>query len=186
MDTDPVCAQLFTIHPTLDQSVVAGNDGGLANAFVKLNGTFAQTPVPAQPVVLDQRDCFFAPRVMGARVGQVLRILNSDHTFHNVHSMTTRSNAFNIGQPIVGARTDFRLKDEEMLHITCDVHKWMTAYIGVVNHSFFAVTRAEGTFEMLRVPPGTYTIEVWHERLGTISKPVRVRAGEIAVIDLPY
>ena len=135
------------------------------NAFVKLDGSFPGSPVPAQPVLLDQKGCFYHPRVVGARVGQVLRIKNDDNLLHNVHSSSSHRNSFNFGQPVAGISADFKLTDEEMLKVGCDVHRWMTAWIGVVDHPYFAVSGADGSFVISNVPAGKRTSACGTRRL---------------------
>ena len=156
------------------------------NAFVKLDGAFPGTPVPAQPVLLDQKACFYRPRVLGARVGQVLRARNSDNLLHNVHSSSSHRNGFNFGQPVAGITSDFKLADEEMLKIGCDVHRWMTAWVGVVDHPYFAVSGADGSFVISNVPAGKRTITVWHEQFGKLTKAVDVKEGGTTAVDFAY
>jgi hypothetical protein len=187
MGMDPMCAKVYAgKRPVNEVVVVTSAAGGLGNVFVKLEGSFPSTPVPAQPVVVDQRGCFYVPRMIGARVGQLLRIKNSDNLLHNVHSQSTKSNTFNVGQPIVGMQYDFRLKDEEILELKCDVHRWMTAFVGVVNHPYFAVSDLTGAFEIDNVPAGTYTIQGWHERYGPLRQTVRVGPGAATMVNFTY
>jgi len=175
MGMDPACAAFTAGKRVPDQIVVVTPDGSLANVFAKLDGSFPQTPVPSQPVVVDQRGCLYTPRVVGARVGQVLEFRNSDPVLHSVHSSTSHGNSFNFGQPLAGAKNSFRLKNEEtMLHVTCDVHRWMNAYVGVVSHPYFAVSNRSGQFTIEHVPPGTYRLQLWHERLGSTTQMVKV------------
>jgi carboxypeptidase family protein len=187
MGMDPMCAKMYAGKRPVDEVVVVTSAaGGLANVFVKLEGSFPSAPVPTQPVVVDQRGCFYVPRMLGARVGQVLRIKNSDNLLHNVHSQTTKSNMFNVAQPISGMQYDIRLKDEEILQLKCDVHRWMTAFVGVVNHPYFAVSDLTGAFEINNVPAGTYTIQAWHERYGPVRQTVRVGPGAATAVNFAY
>jgi plastocyanin len=186
MGMDPGCTAANAGKRRVQEAVVASADGGLANVFVKLQGSFPQTPVPNQPVLIDQVGCIYVPRVVGARVGQTLRVRNSDKLLHNVHSQSAKGNTFNVGQPAAGMTNDFRLTNEEMLHIGCDVHRWMTSFVGIVNHPYFAVSGADGSFTVAEVPAGTYTIEAWHEKFGTVTQPVRVQPGAAAVVTLTF
>jgi len=187
MGMDPACAAFTAGKRIPDQIVVVTPDRSLANVFAKLEGSFPQTSVPPQPVVVDQHGCLYTPRVVGARVGQVLEIRNSDSVLHNVHSRTAHGNSFNFGQPVAGATNSFRLKDEEtMLHVTCDLHRWMNAYVGVVSHPYFAVSNASGRFTIEHVPPGTYRLQLWHERLGSITQTVKVADGATTRIDAAF
>jgi len=186
MGMDPMCAKLWTGKRPVDEVVVVSKDGGLQNAFVKLDGSFPGSPVPSQPVLLDQQGCFYHPRLLGARVGQVLRVKNSDNLLHNVHSSSTHRNGFNFGQPIAGITSDFKLADEEMLRVACDVHRWMTAWIGVVDHPYFAVSGADGSFVINNVPAGKRNVTVWHETLGTLTKSVDVKEGATTTLEFDY
>jgi len=187
MGVDPMCNSINAGKRVIQEMVLTSADGGLKNAFVKLQGNFPQTPVPRQPVVLDQRGCIYAPRVVGMRVGQTLQIRNDDPLKHNVHSESAHDNNLNVGQETSGIVSEFRPKSEEiMLRLRCDIHRWMTAYVGVVNHPYFAVSGDGGTFEIDNVPPGMQTVQVWHEAYGMQTKTVRVQPGAIANIDLSY
>lgn len=187
MGRDPMCAAINRGKQVVQEAVVASLDGSLANVFVRLQGTFPATPVPNEPVTLDQRGCVYVPRVMGIRVGQTLQVRNDDELLHNVHSLSAKNNTFNVSEPKAGMVQQFKMKDEEvMLRIKCDVHSWMTTYIGVVSNPYFAVTSKAGTFEIANVPPGTYTIHAWHERYGPLMKTVTVRPGAAASVDFSY
>ncbi len=108
-----------------------------------------------------------------ARVGQVLEIVNSDPTLHNIHALPKGNTEFNTGQPIQGMKTEHKFTAKEvMVPFKCDVHGWMNAYVGVLDHPYFTVSDADGKFELKGVPPGTYTIEAWHEKLGTTTQSV--------------
>jgi plastocyanin len=187
MGMDPMCSKMNAGKRVVQQYVVATIDGSLANVFVRLKGNVPQTPVPSQPVVIDQQACVYTPRVVGARVGQTVQIKNSDMLLHNVDASSGKNNGFNIAQPRAGLVYEFKPKNEEiMLHIKCDVHNWMNAYVGIVTNPYFAVSNTMGTFEIDRVPPGTYMLEAWHERFGLVSKPVTVKAGAVASVDFDY
>jgi plastocyanin len=187
MGMDPKCADMNKGKRVIQETVAATIDGSLANVFVRLQGTFPQTPVPATPVVIDQRACVYRPRVVGARVGQTLQVRNDDDLLHNVHSLSARGNSFNISEPKAGMVQEFKLKDEEvMLRIKCDVHSWMTSYVGIVTNPYFAVSNEGGTFEIANVPAGSYTILTWHERFGPLMQTVRVRAGATTTVDFTY
>lgn len=187
MGLDPMCVKMNAGKRVIQEEVVTSADGGLGNAFVRLQGSFPRTAPPTQPVTIDQRSCVYTPRVVGARVGQTLQVRNSDPMLHNVHGLSAGANGFNVGQPGAGVLHQFRLKDEEiMLRLKCDVHRWMTSYIGVVNHPYFAVSGPGGAFEIANVPVGTYTIQTWHERYGSLTRPVRVTAGGTAQVEVAY
>lgn len=187
MGVDPKCSALNAGHRAIQESAMIGADGSVANVFVRLDGTFPNSPVPAEPVVIDQRACFYRPRVVGMRVGQVLQIKNEDDLLHNVHSSSAVGNSFNVGQPKAGIVFSFTPKAPEvMLPLACDVHRWMTAYVGIVAHPYFAVSGGDGGFTIAKVPAGTYTIKTWHERFGELTKKVTVKPGVATPIDFSY
>ena len=132
---------------------------------------------PENAVVLDQQGCKYRPHVIGIQVGQPLEVRNSDATLHNVHAVPKVNREFNFGQPTKGMKSTRTFdKVEVMVPFRCDVHGWMNAYAGVLAHPFFAVSKADGSFEIKGLPAGSYTIEVWHEQLGTQTTKVTVDA----------
>ena len=187
MGVDPLCTQITEGRQLVQETVLTSPDGGLANVFVKLDGTFPETPVLDEVVVIDQVDCLFAPRVVGARAGQLVQVKNSDPLLHNLNSLTTTTNSFNVGQPVQGMVYEVRLDEEVgMLRIRCDLHRWMTEYIGVVPHPYFDVSNPTGAFTISNVPVGTHTIQTWHEEYGELSQTVTVEADGVAVSDFVY
>ncbi len=187
MGMDPMCARINAGRRVIQETVAAAIDGSLANVFVRLEGSFPPAPPPKQPVVLDQSGCIYHPRVLGAQVGQVLQVRNSDDLIHNVHSLSATGNSFNVSEPKAGMVQSFTLRHEEvMLRIKCDIHSWMVAYVGVVPHPYFAVTNQAGAFEIDNVPPGTYMITAWQERYGPQTQKVQVKAGATATVEFTY
>jgi plastocyanin len=193
---DPMCSQMNAGKRVVQEIVSTDEHGNLANVFVRLLGNFPATPVPSQPVVIDQRKCVFSPRVVGVRVGQTLQVKNDDPIAHNVQSVSSlpslpgRSgggNSFDVTTPAGSAPFSFRPRQEEvMLRIICDLHKWMTTYIGVVTNPYFAVSGAGGAFEIDKVPVGTHVIEAWQEAYGLVRKTVKVTPGGTATVDFTY
>jgi plastocyanin len=181
MNADPACvAANKGQNPTQETFVTEG--GGLGNVFVYvqsgLNGSF---PAPTSAVILDQKGCQYRPHVFGVMVGQPIEILNSDPTLHNVHATPKTNAEFNTAQPIQGMKTThtFTAKEADVVvPFKCDVHGWMNASVGVLDHPYFAVTKADGSFSIPNLPPGSYTLAAWHERLGTQTLQVTVAAKE--------
>jgi plastocyanin len=177
MASDPRC-----INPgAVTETVVTGADGGLQNVFVYVKDGLgdASFPVPATPAVIDQKGCQYQPHVFGVQVGQPLEIRNSDNTLHNIHALPMANQGFNVGQALQGLRHTHTFSTKEvMVPFKCDVHRWMSAYVGVLDHPFHAVTKADGSFTLSGLPPGTYTVEAWHESLGTMTQSVTVGAKE--------
>jgi plastocyanin len=187
MGGDPMCSKAVAGKRITQDIVVRSADGGLSNVFINLLGSFPSTPAPSQPVTIDQQGCLFVPRMSGARVGQTLQATNSDPTGHNVHSLSTHGNAFNVMQPKQGMINMFPLKSEDIvMRIKCDLHSWMVAYVGVVRHPYYAVSGSDGSFTIARVPPGRHTIQTWHEQYGRLTRTVDVKAGQTATVDFVY
>jgi plastocyanin len=181
IDADKDCVTLAGSDQQPAEFIVLGDGDALQNVFVYVkNGLEKHTfPVPSAPVVLDQQRCRYAPRVLGLRVGQPLEILNSDPLLHNVRSEAEINQPFNQGQPVQGMKFSHTFTTREvMVSMKCDVHAWMNAYVGVLEHPYFAVTGEAGTFNLPNLPPGTYTIEAWHERLGVQTSQVTVGPKE--------
>jgi len=179
MDSDPNCVQQGATAP--DEAVVVGDGGGLQNAFVYVKDGLGDLrfPIPATTTLLDQKGCRYTPHVLGVQVGQSIEVLNSDPTLHNVHAVPTENQEFNTGQPLPGMKHTHRFSTREvMVPFKCDVHPWMRAYVGVLDHPYFAVSGPDGSFELKGLPPGTYTVEAWHETLGTQTQTVTVAAKE--------
>ena len=141
--------------------------------------------IPASAVVLDQNGCRFAPLVLGFVVGQTLVSLFSDNTLHNVHAMPQQNREFNMAHQLAGIKhTHVFSTKEVMIPFKCDVHKWMNAFVGVLDHPFYAVTAGNGRFELKGLPPGTYTVEAWHEKLGTQTQMVTI--GDKQTSDISF
>ena len=186
MNADPMCVKASRGSHVTDEAVVAAADGSLANVFVELVGNFPDTPVPSEPVSIEQHGCVYSPRVVGLRAGQALQVRNGDDGLHNVHGISTDRDGFNVSQPMGGMLNTFHPRDAGILRLKCDVHTWMVAFVGVVNHPYFAVTTADGTFTLRDVPEGTYQVRAWHEQFGTITSKVRVDAARPADVEMTY
>ena len=182
----PVFKQLGFCGDTVpDQRLVVGPGGALANAVVELVGVTAGKPVPRdQAVVIDNVKCAFVPHVRSATVGQTLEIHNSDPFLHDAHAWLGTRTLFNVG--ILPGRTSRQpLTDAGLVHINCNVrHTWMHAYAFVGDNPYHAVTGADGRFAIDQVPPGSYTLRVWHELLGSVDRPVTVEPGKTATVDV--
>ena len=186
MGADPRCNKLYVGKRPTAPTFVVGADGAFANVLVNVDGSFPEAAVPAAPVVLNQKDCLYVPRVLGALIGQTLQVTNEDPTDHNVHSLSKAGNDFNRTQLINGTPFDFTLKAGELLRITCDNHSWMTAYVGIFDNPYFAVSGTDGTFTIANVPAGKQTVKAWHEVMGTQTQMVDLQAGKTTTVDFTF
>ncbi|WP_164000225.1 carboxypeptidase regulatory-like domain-containing protein [Pyxidicoccus caerfyrddinensis] len=169
---DPACEGM-----SMKDASVLVKDGKLANVLVRVRGNVpGAPPAPSAPVLVDQSKCTYVPRVQGAMVGQPVAFKNSDGTLHNVRGLVGTKSAFNVAQPPSGAQVQKTLPaDAEVLKLKCDVHPWMTAFVVTNPNPYFATTGADGTFSLQGLPAGKYTVEAWHESLGTKTAEVTVK-----------
>lgn len=182
-----MCARANTGGVTFDNYVVA--DGGLDNVFVYVKDGLGNYhfDTPAEPVRLDQQGCRYVPHVIGVRAGQPLEVINSDDTMHNVHALPDVNREFNFAQHTKGQRNSRTFTAAEvMVPLKCDLHPWMKAYVGVVDHPFFAVTTGGGRFDLKSLPPGTYTIEAWHAKAGTQTQQVTIGEKETKDVNFTF
>ena len=189
MDADPACAKKHS-KPVPAEMLVLGSGNAMGNVIVWVSKGLPagkKFPVPTTPVTLDQKGCVYVPHAMGIMVGQAYRILNSDGILHNVHTLPKINPSFNRAMPATSkeATTTFA-KPEPIFQIKCDVHPWMTAYIGVFTHPFFSATGTDGKFTISGLDPGTYEITAWHERLGTQTASVTVAASGTKTQDFKF
>jgi plastocyanin len=188
MSSNPQCERQHHA-PQRAETVIVNSNGTLKNVFVWIKSGLAParwTP-PSTPARLDQHGCIYEPHVQGIMVGQDLDIVNSDPVNHNVHAECEKNAAWNESQP---PRAEHKFKkfaaEEVLFPVTCSVHPWMRAYIGVSPHPFFAVTGDDGSFTLKGVPPGTYTVEAVHEKYGRKEGKLTVAPGGAANIEFVY
>jgi hypothetical protein len=189
LDGDPKCVALANGEERRTEYVVIGEGQTLQNVFVYIKeGLPRRTyPIAPEPVVLDQQKCRYVPRVLGIQVGQPLTIRNGDPLLHNVRAESAINESFDVGTPVQGMEVKRTFATREvMVPIKCNVHSWMNAYIGVLEHPYFAVSDGSGRFSLPPLPPGDYTIEVWHERFGTQTRQVTVAAKETKDLAFSY
>ena len=186
MAQDPACS---LAGPNLTEQYVVHN-GGLANVFVYVKDGLGNRiyPTPPTPVTIDQRGCRFTPHVAGAMVGQQVQFTNSDPTMHNVHmDSPTVGATFDISQaPHSGPDSRQFQAPARMMPIRCNNHPWMEGFLNVSANPFFAVSDADGHFEIKGLPPGTYTLVADQEKLGEQTATVTVAARQTAATDFTY
>jgi hypothetical protein len=183
MTEDPACVESHR-GKSIDESLLVSSNGALANAFVYVKkGLEGKTfEIPSTPVTIDQSGCWFRPRVLGIQTNQILQVTNSDPVTHNIHPMAQTNREWNHSQGAGDAPLVRKfIKPEIMIPVKCNIHHWMRAYIGVLDHPYFTVSKQDGSYTIAGLPPGRYTIEFWHESLGTREWEITVppHAGSI-------
>jgi plastocyanin len=175
---DPFCAR----NPIKEEDILVGANGGLKNVIVRVTKGAAGTyPAPTTPAAVDQTGCMYRPRAQVVMAGQPVQVRNGDQTLHNVHSYKGASTVFNQAQiPGMPAMTKTFDQAGQVIKFKCDVHPWMTGFVAVASNPFSAVSGDDGSFSIDKLPPGDYTLEAWHERLGTKTVDVKIPADPAA------
>ena len=167
------------------EDLILSPQRGIRNAVVWLEnpppGPTAEAPPPATAV--DQRECMFTPRVVVVAAGGRIDFLNSDRLLHNLHSTPSANPPFNRTQP-KGRTIAITFPHAEIVRVSCDLHSWMRGWVVVADHPFYAVTDADGQFALKGLPPGRYTVRVWQERLGTMSREITVGDQDPTLVTL--
>jgi plastocyanin len=187
MSADPSCAKL---HPTplASQEFVVGRDNALGNVIVFISdGLGSRTfDVPTEAVTFEQRGCIYEPHVVALRANQKLKMVNSDSTTHNIHPIPANNREWNKAEPAGTTMEESFSREEIAIPVKCNVHPWMKSYIAVFKHPYFAVTGKDGSFQLPTPSPGEYTLEAWHEKLGTMTQKITVAAGETKTVDFIF
>jgi plastocyanin len=188
MTADPACDKVSPKGRPSDVLVI-DQAGGIANVIVYVKSGLEQQawPAPTDMPKIDQRGCVYTPHVIGVRVGQEIEISSADPTLHNVNARTSENPPFNVALPGANQKIHRSFnKPEVAVKLKCDIHPWMSAYVGVFDHPFFAVTGADGRYVMPSLPGGQYVIEAWHESLGTKSVKIEVDDKDPASLDFSF
>ncbi len=179
MSGDPQCVKAHG-GKQFDESLLVNGKGGLADAFVYVSKGLEgkHFAVPQTPVTIDQRGCWFRPRVLGMQVGQAFDVTNSDPVTHNIHPMPHDNREWNHSQGPGDPPMHRKFTHVEVgIPVKCNIHGWMHADINVVDSPYFAVTKDDGSFNLPNLPPGTYTVTAWHEGFPTQEATVNVPAS---------
>jgi len=183
VDHDMDCCAKVPIYP---ETLLVSADGMLRDGVVWLEGVAGDKPWPTEKGVMDQVGCIFIPHLTIVGVGQTMEFLNSDPIIHNIHTWPRQNSPMSVSQLAKGMgraiKRTFDLPDE--IKITCDVHKWMGAWIIVRDNPYYALTGDDGAFEIADIPPGTYTMVVWHESMERVTRKLELGAGDVRVENL--
>src|SRR5579864_8500729 len=179
MAADPVCAKQHA-SPVTMQEIMADSKGGLQNVVVFVSDGLGDRKfdAPTEPIVVQQKGCMYEPHVMAVRANQPLEVVNADATSHNIHPQPANNREWNKAEPPGTKMEESFAREEVAIPVKCNLHPWMKSYIAVFKHPFFAVTAKDGSFDLRNLPPGTYTIKAWHEKLGTSTQTVTIGGTE--------
>lgn len=165
--------------PKMDQTLIV-KDGNLANAVVTITDIKSGKKIDPKKVTYDQGGCEYKPHVLAFPAGTTVEILNPDGILHNIHSYSKVNSPFNQAQPKFKKSLEVKIEKPEAVEVKCDVHGWMHGWLVATANPYFAVTDGSGSFKLTDVPAGSYTVEVWHEKLGKSTQKVTVKAKEDA------
>jgi hypothetical protein len=185
MVSDPKCVEQHSVD-VLSDALVVDPDGGVKWAFVYIDSRINPPPPkgPSPPILIDQVGCRFVPHVLGVQVGQPLNIYNNDKLLHNVRSLPFDNKEFNIGLTGPGEFQTVTFNTPEvMIKFACDLHPWMRAWVGVLDHPYFAVTGDTGAYGIPNLPAGHYTVKAWQEVYATVSRAVDIPPGGDIILD---
>ena len=182
------CALVHGTTPPNVEDVVINSNGTVRDVLIYVTGEVpGQYAAPTEPLVFEQRGCIFVPHVGAVMVGQPVEVRNDDPILHNVRAQSKLGQSFNVAQPVQGMKTAKVFQKPEIgMSLKCDVHFWMTAFLHILPHPFFGVTGEEGTVVIRNLPAGTYTLEAWHEKLGSQTHSVTVKDGETTPIEFVF
>lgn len=191
IQNDPHCAKHYEGAVPLDETVIVGKEGGLANAVVFLKGNL-KGKAPAAEAVIRQAKCVYVPHVISVTVGQRLVAVNDDAHLHSVHPLPNVAPQVGKAQPRKGDVDVIPTKFADFFMLKCDVHPWMKAWVAVFDHPFHAVTDGDGAFHIdtADLPDGDYEIAVWHEKFkdcatGKVTVKDRKGAVDLKVVKKP-
>jgi len=169
-----------------DERILVSRSGKIRNVLVTLEGVREGKPWPDHPAQLRNRGGRFVPHLQVVRAGVELEVINEDPVLHNTHAYLDGRTLFNLAQPHRGQVIRKRLPRPGLVELICDSHDWMSGWIAVRDDPYFAVTGEDGTYAITGIPPGTYTLVAWHEKLGRQQVQVTVKPGEQKRVDFSF
>jgi hypothetical protein len=184
---EPVCVKIHGSDPLLPETIVTGSGDTLRNVVVYVSsGAPPSSAIPTDPVIFDQQGCQYATHLLAFRVGQEIRISNSDPFSHNIHPLAKINREWNKMQPPGTPPFSYAYNQEEFIPVKCNIHSWMQGYFVVLRTSFFAVTGDDGRFTLPELPPGHYTLTAWHEVFGTRTQEISITGPESQIVNFNF
>ena len=169
-----------------DPSLVVSERGEVQNAVVYIADIHKGKTMEPQEVTLNQKNCEYHPHVLAFPAGSTVEVKNPDGILHNIHSYSEKNDPFNLAQPKFKKTLTVTIEKPEIISVKCDVHGWMSGWFFVAENPYYSLTEDNGSFQLTGVPPGRYSIQVWHEELGKQSKDVKVEPDERTEIEFEF
>jgi hypothetical protein len=175
-----VCAT----HPLYDESLIVTTGGGIKNAVVTIRDiSKGKQLTPETPVKFDQKGCEYVPHVAAFPAGSTVEIINSDGILHSIHTESTVNPVIDMAQPGFKKMIPETIAKPEVIRVTCDAHNWMVGWWYVTANPYYAVTSDSGHFTIGNVPAGTYTVQVWQEKIGSKTQKVTVKPAATTTVE---
>jgi plastocyanin len=178
--------QVCGARPIYNQDLVVGSGGGIRYAVVTIPGIGKGAPLKPETVKFDQVGCQYKPHVLAFPAGSTVQVINSDGILHNIHTYSKVEPQLNMAQPGFKKMIPVVIKKPDLIRVTCDAHGWMEGWWYSAANPYFAVTGEHGAFTIKDVPPGTYTLEVWQQKLGMQRRKVTVESGQTTNVTFGY
>jgi plastocyanin len=186
MSEEPSCAKQHAT-PVTAETVVTGSNNALNNVVVYISaGANDEGQVPAQEVIFEQKGCQYVPHVLAMHTGQVVKVVNSDQTSHNVHPQAKVNREWNKSQPPGAPPISEKYDKPEFISVKCNVHPWMRGYFAILNTSHYDISKGDGEFKLPNLPPGKYTVTAWHEEYGTQTADVTIAGNETKDVNFTF
>ena len=185
MSKEPSCAKQYTTPPTTE-TVVTGPNNALENVVVYISAGAPDEAAPSKAAVFTQKGCRYLPHVLAFQVNQVLNVLNEDQTSHNIHPLAKTNREWNKSQPPGSPPIVDKYDKPEMIAVKCNVHPWMHGTFAVLKNSHYSISGEDGSFTLLNLPPGKYTVTAFHESYGDRSQEVTISGSETKTVSFTF
>jgi plastocyanin len=187
LSKEPDCVKMHASNPLYSENVVVGSGNSLRNVVVYISAGASDNYQGSNAQGLfDQQGCHYATHVLALRIGQEVKISNSDPFSHNIHPLAKVNREWNKMQPAGTPPFTYAYDHEEIIPIKCNIHPWMQGYFVILKTGHFSVTGDDGRFSLPDLPPGHYVVTAWHEAYGTQSKEITINGSESVSLDFSF